>query len=96
MEVKTSGSELTITGNIKSIEDYLEIKKAVRVLIDGGAQAITVKIPESLSMTSSVIGFFLKLVRADNIKIDMFVKDDRLMSLLDTLNLTTIFNIRKM
>lgn len=97
MEVKTTGeSEITVVGNIKTIEDYQAIKTMVKNMVDKGKQTITVKIPDSLSMTSSVIGFFLKLIYGDNVKISMYVKDERLYNLLDVLNLVTVFDVKKM
>jgi hypothetical protein len=96
MTIRTTGdSEVTVSGNIKSIEDYQAIKEVVRDLVKKGRQAIVVNIPDSLSMTSSVIGFFLKLIYSDNIKITMNVTDERLYNLLDVLNLITVFDVRK-
>lgn len=96
MEIKTTGvSEITILGNIQSIEDYQEIKDSVRKLTDKGQTSITIKIPDSLSMPSSVIGFLLKLVHVDNIAISIFVGDDRLFNLLDILNLITVLKVKK-
>lgn len=97
MEVKATGvSEVTINGNIQSIEDYQEIKDVVRSIVDTGATTITIKIPDSISMPSSVIGFLLKLVHVDKIIISMFVRDDRLYNLMEILNLITILNVKKM
>lgn len=96
MEIRTTGvSEITVLGNIQSIEDYQEIKDAVRSLTDKGNTSITIRIPDSLSMPSSVIGFLLKLVHVDNIAVNIFVGDDRLYNLLDILNLITIFKVKK-
>jgi hypothetical protein len=97
MDVMTTGvSEITISGHIKSIEDYQAVKVAIKNLTDKGQDTITIKIPDSLSMTSSIIGFLLKLIYVDKVKISMFVKDERLLGLLDILNLTTVFNVTKM
>ncbi|MGD0283139.1 MAG: hypothetical protein ABSB95_12345 [Dissulfurispiraceae bacterium] len=97
MEVKTTGvSEISILGHIKSIEDYHDIKVSVRDLIGKGNNSITINVPESLSMTSSVIGFLLKLVYIDKVDIAMRVRDERLYDLLDILNLITAFNVTKM
>ncbi len=96
MEAKVTGaSEITITGNIQSIEDYQEIKDTVRSVLSKGAAQITIKIPDSLSMPSSVIGFLLKLVHVDNVGITMLVKDDRLYNLMEILNLVTVLNVKK-
>ena len=97
MEVKATGaSEVTITGNIQSIEDYQNIKDVVRSIIDKGANSITIRIPDSVSMPSSVIGFLLKLVHVDKIVMSILVRDDRLYNLMEILNLITILNVKKM
>lgn len=97
MEVKTTGvSEISVLGHIKSIEDYHAIKVVVRDLIGKGNSSLTINIPDSISMTSSVIGFLLKLVYVDKVTISMRVRDERLYDLLDILNLITAFNITKM
>jgi hypothetical protein len=97
MEVKVSGaSEVTVYGDIKSIEDYQEIKNAVKGLVSSGKNSLVIKIPDSLSMTSSVIGFLLKLTYGDQVKIAMLVKDERLYNLLDVLNLITVFDVKKL
>lgn len=97
MHAHISGdAEVTISGNIKTIEDYQAIKEAVKTLVQKGKNNITVKVVDSISMTSSVIGFFLKLVCGENVKITMYVKDKRLYALLDTLNLLSVFDVKKL
>ncbi|MBZ0156474.1 MAG: hypothetical protein K8I29_09745 [Alphaproteobacteria bacterium] len=96
MEVEISGaSEVTISGHIKSIEDYQQIKNTVKELVSGGRNSLVIRIPDSLSMTSSVIGFFLKLIYGDKVKVSMLVGDERLLNLLDVLNLLTVFDVKK-
>jgi hypothetical protein len=94
MELEVTGpSEILIRGNIKSIENYRDIKKAVEGLVQRGAGNITIDILESLSMTSSVIGFFVKLVSRDNVKVNMHVHDRRLYETLGELKLIDIFGV---
>ena len=59
------------------------------------AKSIIVKTPESFSMTSSVIGFFIKVIFQDKVSIHVYVKDDRLYSLLEDLNLIETFKVKK-
>jgi hypothetical protein len=47
---RTSATELTITGNIKTTADYLAIRKLVTALVDGGASALS---PAASSKTLS-------------------------------------------
>jgi hypothetical protein len=92
---RTSATELTITGNIKTTADYLAIRKLVTELVDAGASALTLRINESLSMPSSVIGFFVKLVNRDKIRVSMLIEDPRLLELLDELSLAELFGARQ-
>jgi hypothetical protein len=94
MQIKVNGgSEITITGNIKSIEDSLEIKNAVNALQKRGARSILLRIQDSFSMTSTVIGHLMKLVNLDKVSVSMVVGDDRLYQLLEELSLIHPFNV---
>jgi hypothetical protein len=96
MEIERTGStELTISGNIKSIEDSLRIKEAVNALRDSGARSLHLQISDSFSMTSTVIGNLMKLVHHDKVPLSITVGDQRLYELLDELNLTAVFNVRR-
>ena len=95
MQIKSSGTgELTISGNIKSIEDSAQIKEAVVALQKAGATAMVLKIEDSFSMTSTVIGFLTKLVQVDKVGVSLVVGDQRLYQLLEELCLIHPFNIR--
>ena len=92
--VRTEANGVTITGNIKTTADYLEIRKMVMEMVDMGCTKLTVRIHESLSMPSSVIGFFVKLVNRDKVEMRMLIQDPRLVELLEELNLSTLFGAR--
>lgn len=88
---RNSAHEFTTTGNIKTTADYLEIRKMAMALVDDGSKAIQITILDSLSMPSSVIGFFVKLVNRDKIRLTMAIQDPRLLELLEELGLTALF-----
>jgi len=94
MELSSSANSVTINGNIKSINDFQDIKIC---LDDIKAQHgdITMNIIDSLSMTSSVIGYFNKLVLKDGINLTLKIGNAQLMDLLDDLNLSSTFNAKK-
>jgi len=95
MQLARNGTtDLTITGNIKTTADYLEIREMVTAIAGGGAISITIHIRESLSMPSSVIGFFVKLVNRDKVKVTMLIQDHRLLELLEELSLAKLFGAR--
>jgi hypothetical protein len=95
MDIQVNGtSELVINGNIKSVNDYQEVKSVMTDLLRDSGKNITIRMPDAISITSSVIGYFLKLVYQDNVKIALIVNDARLLTLLDDLRLTEAFNAR--
>ncbi|MDR2884693.1 MAG: hypothetical protein LBV09_06250 [Deferribacteraceae bacterium] len=96
MDIQVIGSsELVINGSIKSVTDYQEVKRIMTDMLRDSGKEITIRMPDSISITSSVIGYFLKLVYQDNVKITLIVSDPRLLSLLDDLRLTEAFNAVK-
>jgi len=95
MQIKAcGGSEIIITGNIKSIEDSQEIKNAISAMQQKGSRSIRLKILDSFSMTSTVIGHLMKLVNLDKIPVSLVVGDERLYQLLEELSLVQTFNVR--
>lgn len=95
MQIDKSGSnELTISGNIKSIEDGTAIKEAINACKKEGATSVLLRIQDSFSMTSTVIGFLMKLVNIDKLRVSLVVGDARLYQLLDELSLVQVFNVR--
>jgi hypothetical protein len=75
--------------------DYLAIRQQVGALVAGGASALTLRINDSFSMPSSVIGFFVKLIHQDKIQVSMLIQDPRLLELLEELNLAELFGARQ-
>lgn len=90
MEIKKIGENVKIFGNIKSINDFQLIKSTIDEM-KREYKNITIEIIDSLSMTSSVIGYLNKLVQNDNINLSLRVGNVQLLALLDDLKLTHIF-----
>ncbi|MDD2366803.1 MAG: hypothetical protein PHN84_11620 [Desulfuromonadaceae bacterium] len=90
----TGNNELTITGNIKSVEDGQEIKQAIDAIQKKGVKSILLKIQDSFSMTSTVIGHLMKTVNIDRVGLSIVVGDRRLYQLLEELSLIDVFNVR--
>ena len=96
MNIAESGAnELIITGNIKSIEDSKQIQSAVELLLKTGVKNITLKINDSFSMTSTVIGYLMKVINVDKIQLSLVVGDRRLYKLLEDLSLSAPFRVRQ-
>lgn len=95
MEISASSNIVTINGNIKSINDFQEIKQTLDNVTSQNKN-ITINVIDSLSITSSVIGYLNKLVLKDNIIINMNIGDVQLLNLLEDLNLTSTFKAKKL
>jgi hypothetical protein len=90
-----SVSEIVVNGTVKSVSDYQEIKSIVTSVLREGSKELSIYMPDAYSITSSVIGFFLKLVYQDRINLRLFVTDERLYGLLSDLNLSEPFKVEK-
>ncbi|WP_373036518.1 hypothetical protein [Sulfurimonas sp.] len=94
MEITSSSNIIDISGNIKSINDFAEIKRVIDSVVTQHKN-ITINIIDSLSITSSVIGYFNKLILKDNINVEMRIGNEQLMHLITDLNLASTFKARK-
>ena len=94
MEILIENNVVTINGNIKSIVDYQEIKLAIDTVIKEH-KSLTVRIPESISITSSIIGYLNKLILKEKINLNMIIGNGQLLDLLDDLNLQTLFKAKQ-
>ena len=94
MEISISSNVAIITGNIKSVSDFQNIKSSIDSLITTHKNII-IELQDSISITSSVIGYFNKLVLKDKIDLHLRISNDQLMALLDDLNLASVLKARK-
>jgi len=94
MEITTTGNSVIIKGNIKSVSDYQEIKTTLDSLITTH-QSIVIEIKDSISITSSVIGYLTKLVQKEKIDLNILVGSASLMELFEDLNLVTLFHVKR-
>ena len=94
MKLSIDDSMLTITDNIKSVEDFQDIKIALDKM-KNSYTSISIKILNSLSITSSVIGYLMKLIHKDGVRLSVTVGDKRLVDLLNDLGLSSELNVKK-
>jgi plasmid replication initiation protein len=94
MDIAIASNVITITGNIKSVSDYQKIKESVDRVV-GSYQSVVVDIKDSISITSSIIGYFTKLVQKEGVDLSIKVGDQSLMELFEDLNLVSLFKVRK-
>ncbi len=94
MDISVSSNIVTITGNIKTVNDFQDIKTNIDAVV-ANKKSIVVNLVDSLSITSSVIGYFNKLVLKDKIDLTLRVGNDQLIELLEDLSLKSLFKARK-
>jgi len=94
MNISSSSNSVNISGNIKSINDFQAIKTTIDSL-KTSHEALIIHIVDSISITSSVIGYFNKIILKDGIELRLQVGNEQLIELFDDLNLSTLFNVRK-
>jgi len=94
MEILINSNIVTIEGNMKSISDFQVIKQGIDGVILNN-KSLILNIVDSLSITSSIIGYLNKLVLKDKIDLRMNIGDQQLLHLLDDLNLISTFKAKK-
>lgn len=87
--------EIIIKGQLVTISDYRVIKEAIKKIIEQGHRSISVTFIDTDSITSSVLGYFLKLVQKEKLDFKMNVKSNNLYNLLDMLSMIKVFNVNK-
>jgi len=92
MDARQSGNIVEVDGVIKTINDSQMLVNAIKDAARNGS--VVVKINDSFSLPSTVIGELLKM-KDNGINITVEVKDEILYELLDDLNLVSAFNVRK-
>ena len=94
MDISTNSNRITIEGNIKSNQDFQTIKNSVDSVIVTH-KSIIVDVKDSMSFTSATIGYFNKIILKDKVDVHINVGDKELYNLLDDLNLTSVFKLKR-
>lgn len=97
INIKENGDivEIEVSGVIKGTGHSQSIKDAINSIEDP-SKAIHLNIQDSFAITSTIIGYLRKKVQVDGIKLQVNVKDERLLELMEELNLTRSLNVHKM
>ena len=98
LSVKKVGTntEIYIDENIKSIGDNDKIKHAVeQAWKNDNDTKIDIYINDSFIITSSAIGFLIKFIKKDKIKITIYIYNDELYEMLDDMNLVDTLHVIK-
>ncbi|QOP43767.1 hypothetical protein FJR45_07310 [Sulfurimonas sediminis] len=97
MEISSSLNTITVKGNIKALSHYEAIKREIENIVNNTPDTATIKILilESISITSSIIGYLCKLVD-EGLHLEIHVQNEGLHNLLDDLNLVPLLNVKKL
>jgi len=94
MEIQTDTRVIKLYGNIKNDNDLYLIKEHIEKILSE-FNSVVLELVDSISITSSVIGYLTKLVVSNNVNFEMYVSDDELYELLDDLNLLDVLHVKK-
>jgi len=94
MKLEVMDNELIVDGNIKTSADSKRLKDAIATFLHT-KNHLTIKIKDSLIITSEVIGYIIKLVKQDKINTTLKCGNSHLIELLENLNLKDSINIIK-
>jgi uncharacterized alpha/beta hydrolase family protein len=95
MFVKTEGSKITIEGNIAKFEDYDAIKLEVEEVRNRTNNSFTLVFRDAQSLISALVGYLIKLKRVDNVIMTIIAQNPKLYTMMDTLALVDVLNVRK-
>ncbi len=90
--IKSLPKSIQIEGNIKSLNDLQEIKEAIKSYQLSKGDKFTIEIMDSFAMPSAMIGYLLRIIEQDKVKLTLVINDQRLTGLLEDLNLKEVFN----
>lgn len=97
MEISTVGAqELVIGGIVKTIDDSTLLRNTIQRMYEAGATAVTLKFTDSFALPSAVIGYLMKLVNRDHVRLTLLAGDQRLVDLLDELQLSETFGVKRL
>lgn len=95
VQVSTHNNVVRVSGQVQNIADYALIRERISELISNNVRDIKIIFEDSNAVTSSVIGFLLKISQKDKIKIHVVAKNEDLYLLFEILGLVEIFRVTK-
>ncbi|MDF1881627.1 hypothetical protein JHD50_09980 [Sulfurimonas sp. MAG313] len=95
MQLETTNNIVSVRGNISTVSDFEKIKNNLDSVKQSNDHLV-LKIYDSLVINSSLIGFLVKIIHQDKVRLDFYAGSDILFELLDDLGLSTTLNLRKL
>jgi len=94
IEKNSQNVAIIVVGNVRSNSEVLKIKSSFEDNVKD-SKSIRLIFNDSYIIPSSLIGFLLKLIHENHVKLNVEVRQDELYNLLERLNLIRALNIIK-
>jgi hypothetical protein len=95
-KVRSESVEVVVTGTIKTVANTQAIKDAILTAhMDHPDIPIHLNLQDSFIITSSLIGFLIKVIKMDKYTLILNVGSPELYEMLEDMNLIEIMNVRK-
>ncbi len=95
MKIEVIGDNtIEVHGDIVNVRDSDYFRDKGKEILDV-SDGLKIYIIDSDTITSSVIGFLLKMAKRDGKKIELYVKSNHLGEMLKNMDLLEIFNVKK-
>lgn len=95
MDIVRNGNKIEITGSVVRFEDYDMLKAATKEAVREKHNEIVLFFKDALSLNSASVGFLIKLIRVDGVKVSVKAGNPKLYELLDNLVLVDILNVSR-
>ncbi len=95
MNITSEGNVINVEGSVVNFGDYDKFKSAMNLMIAQQSSGIVINFKDALTVNSALIGFLLKLKRADGIDFSIKTGNRRLYEMLDTLSLVEVLSVSK-
>jgi anti-anti-sigma regulatory factor len=94
MELTQENNIITIKGDITTVVDFDIIKDTLEET-KSNYKEIILKIHDSLVINSSLIGYLVKIINQDGIRVSLFAGNETLFELLDDLGLAQSLDLQQ-
>ncbi|PHR57086.1 MAG: hypothetical protein COA44_06760 [Arcobacter sp.] len=95
MQLQSHNNTVTVKGNIASVSDFESIKSSLAQTCENH-KTIVLKIYDSLVINSSLIGYLVKIVNQDGVRLNLQAGNEVLFELLDDLGLAQTFHLERL
>lgn len=92
---QTDSNAVSIHGNIARIDEYDDLRHIVLPMVELGAKSLHFHFEGTLLLSSSALGFLLRLVRQDKIEINFYIDNPEFDHFIQNMHLHQHFKIHQ-